>query len=269
VVELSRIEQTVRATAHAGFALADSFRSRMPGLRILIYHQVGSGHSHEMNLPLEVFRRQIDWLQATYEIVGLEEALDRRGDVDADRLVVLTFDDGYADVHRHAFPLLQQRRIPFTLYITTGPTEDPGRFPDWPGEPLSWDQIEEMAASGLMTVGAHTHTHPDLRDADEETVVYEVEESNRLIEERLGVRPRHFTYTKGWWSPVAGPVIRAGYDTATLGMGDPITPDSDPHQLNRLAVNQSEPFWVWRRKLKTGGVTENRVRRRLHGYRGP
>jgi hypothetical protein len=54
-----------------------------------------------------------------------------------------------------------------------------------------------------------------------------------------------------------------------LGMGEAIGIDSDLHQLHRLAVNQSEPFWAWRRKLQTGGRTENLVRRVWRGNRGP
>lgn len=258
-----------RRGAHSGFALIDAFLSHLAGPRILIYHQVGSGRSHEMNLPVEIFRRQIDWLQSQRDIVSLEDAVVRRGEQGAAKLVVVTFDDGYSDVYRHAFPLLKEQGLPFTLYLTTGPMEHTNDFPDWPGAPLSWDETEEMAESGLMTVGAHTHTHPDLRSVDEAIATYEIEESNRLIEERLGITPRHFTYPKGWWSPTADPLIRRSYDTATLGMGGSITAESDPYKLNRIAVNQSEPFWVWRRKLITGGTTENRVRRKLHRYHGP
>lgn len=260
---------TFRGVAHRAFALADGLLPSRDGPRILIYHQVGSGRSHEMNVPTDKFRRQIDWLQAHHRIVSLEETVELRGDPDAKDLVVLTFDDGYADVFHNAFPLLEDRRLPFTLYLTTGPIEDPAKFADWPGTPLSWEQVRTMAASELMTVGAHTHTHPDLRTVAEATVQWEVERSNVLIEDHLGIRPRHFTYTKGWWSPTADPVIRRTYDTATLGMGDAIGVDSDLHQLHRLPVNQSEPFWVWRRKLQTGGRTENLVRRVWRGYRGP
>lgn len=262
-------KMTFRPAAHRIFALTDGLLPSRDGPRILIYHQVGSGRSHEMNLPTDMFRRQIDWLQTQYRVVGLEQAVERRGDSDAKGLVVLTFDDGYADVYDNAFPLLEDRRLPFTLYLTTGPIEDPASFPDWPGKPLSWEQVKTMAASKLMTVGAHTHSHPDLRIVSEATVQWEVEHSNVLIEDHVGTRPRHFTYTKGWWSPTADPVIRRTYDTATLGMGDAIGVDSDLHQLHRLAVNQSEPFWAWRRKLQTGGRTENLVRRVWRGYRGP
>ena len=79
---------------------------------------------------------------------------------------MLTFDDGFEDVYHNAFPLMKERGLPFTLYLTTNPIEtgeplDP-RYPE--AKPLTWDQINEMAGTGLVTIGAHTHTHPDLQN---------------------------------------------------------------------------------------------------------
>ena len=79
--------------------------------------------------------------------------------------VVLTFDDGFEDVYDNAFPLLRERGIPFVLYLSTLPIEtgEPLNLHYPEARPLMWDQINEMIDSGLVTVGAHTHTHPDLR----------------------------------------------------------------------------------------------------------
>lgn len=222
-----------------------------------------------MNVPVDAFRRQIDWLSARGEILSLEEALRRRGEADSGRYFVITFDDGYADVFDNAFPLLEQRQIPFTLYLTSGPIDAPDDFPQWPGRPLTWDQTKVMAGSGLMTMGAHTHTHPDLRYVDGRAAVEEVELSNELIQHQVGVMPRHFTYPKGWWSPTADPVIRRSYSSATLGMGRSITADSDVFTLHRVSVLRSDGFGVFRRKMVTGGRTEARARRLRHRYTGP
>ncbi|MGH8911687.1 MAG: polysaccharide deacetylase family protein [Acidimicrobiia bacterium] len=259
----------VRRVAQTAFVVADTFQRRLRGPRILIYHQVGSGQSHEMNVTVDAFRRQIDWLEAHGEIVSLEEGCQRREGSDAEHLYVLTFDDGYADVFTNAYPLLEQRRVPFTLYLTSGPTEAPGDFPDWPGTPLTWEQIAIMHGSGLMTLGAHTHTHTDLRHVDLVTATEEIELSNRLIEQRLGELPEHFTYPKGWWSETADPAVRNAYSSATLGMGASITSGSDLYTLNRVPVLASDTLWAFRRKMLTGGRTENRVRRLRHHYTGP
>jgi peptidoglycan/xylan/chitin deacetylase (PgdA/CDA1 family) len=259
----------VRVAAKGVFAAADLLLSGLRGPRILIYHQVGSGRTHEMNVEAESFRRQIDWLQAHGEIVELQEAIKRRGEPNSHRLFVLTFDDGYADLFVNAFPILIKRQLPFTLYLTSGPIENPDHFPNWPGEPLTWDQVVLMRESGLMTVGAHTHTHPDLRFIGESAVVDELDTSNALIAERSGLFPRHFTYPKGWWAPHAHNAVCSRYVTATLGGGESITESSDLHMLNRVPVQRSDVGPLFGSKMRTGGEVEERVRRRLRSYEGP
>jgi peptidoglycan/xylan/chitin deacetylase (PgdA/CDA1 family) len=259
----------LRIAAKSVFAAADLLLPRPRGPRILIYHQVGSGRTHEMNITVDAFRRQLDWLQANGEIVELQEAIKRRGEPKSHRLFVLTFDDGYADLFVNAFPILIERQLRFTLYLTSGPIENPDHFPNWPGEPLTWEDVAVMRDSGLMTVGAHTHTHPDLRTVEKEAVVEELDRSNALISERSGVFPQHFTYPKGWWAQHAHEAVTARYLTATLGSGESITASTDLHMLNRVPVQRSDVGPLFGRKMRGGARIENVLRRRLRGYVGP
>ena len=258
-----------RVAAKTILAAADLVVPVLEGPRILIYHQVGSGRSHEMDIPVATFRRQLDWLQSHGEILALEDALDRRGEPGSHNHFVLTFDDGYEDVYRLAFPIMEQRGLPFTLYLTTGPIERPSDFPTWPGEPLAWQSVRSMMESGLVTVGGHTHRHPDFRQISQGEVADELDRSNDLIADRSGVPPLHFTYPKGWWAPHAHQEVQIRYKTATLGAGQSITGSSDLHLLHRVPVQRSDSGPLFARKMRTGGRTEDRLRRRLRGYEGP
>ena len=221
-----------------------------------------------MEVATETFASQVDYLQAEGSIVPLDDAVSRIGTLGDDRLFVLTFDDGYADVYRNAFPLLVERQIPFTMYVTTLPVEDPSVA--GPGVmPVSWEQLVEMLESGLATIGAHTHAHPDLRLLSADAVASELDESNGLIRERLGVEPRHFAYPKGWWSASAEPGVRNRYETAVLGEGPPNSATTDRHRLYRIAVQKSDGMRFFKRKLATGLVLEDRIRRLVRGYDGP
>lgn len=243
---------------------------RRPGPRLLIYHQVGTNLGREMEVSTELFTAQIDHLTREGHIVSLADAVERTGSANDDRLFVLTFDDGYADFYRNGFGILAERGIPFTLYLTTEPIEDQASAFGHPDAvPLSWDQVAEMAATGLMTIGAHTHTHPDLRFLDRAAVAEELDTSNGLIEERLGVQPRHFAYPKGWWAESAELELRPRYDTAVLGEGPPITPETDPLRLHRIAVQKTDGLRFFKRKLDTGLVLEERIRRVVRRYHGP
>ena len=264
------LDRVVRISIKAAAAAADPLFGRLGGPRLLIYHQIGAELGREMEVPLETFERQLAWLQTNTEIVDLDTAIERRGEPDAHRLTVLTFDDGYDDMYRLAYPRLVAANIPFTLYLTTHPTES--REPLFAGggaEPISWDQVQDMAASGLMTLGAHTHRHPDLSQTDGDTVRADLDASNELIERRLGVRPVHFCYPYGWWSPQAHTQVADLYETATLGSGASFDSDADLLKINRIPVQLADGMFFFTRKVRMGLHLEDRLRRRFNGYDGP
>jgi peptidoglycan/xylan/chitin deacetylase (PgdA/CDA1 family) len=266
----STVKSASRFAAKTAFAAADVVMGSMSGPRILIYHQVGAGLGRQMEVSEKNFVRQIDWIQRNGEVASLGSAIEGRGADHAERSFVLTFDDGYRDVYENAWPVLRDRRLPFTLYLTTNPVES--RIPLTPGgkaEPLQWSQISEMLESGLMTLGAHTHTHSDLSTLDAAGVREEVERSNGLIEQRTGVSARHFTYPWGYWSEEADGVIRECYDTATLGSGPEVTSATDPFLVNRVPVQLSDGMAFFKAKMTGGMRLEDLVRRRITGYKGP
>lgn len=261
---------TVRVGAKAVFALADLVLGRLPGPRILIYHQVGAGLGRQMEVTKEAFRSHLDWLGHHGRVVDLETAISRKDHPDGHSHYVLTFDDGYEDLHRVAFPLLEAARLPFTLYLATHPVES--QEPLTPGgraDPLTWGQIREMLASGLMTLGVHTHRHLDLRKLAEEEIHQELEVSDRLVEERTGVPARHFAYPWGYWSAQADAQVRRRYVSAVLGSGPPNDSRTEPFLLHRIPVQLADGVFFFRRKMRTGLRLEDRVRRRVTGYQGP
>ena len=250
--------------------MADLVLRSPQGPRILIYHQVGVGLGREMEVTQEAFRRQLAWLIAEREIVGLEEAIARWSELDAERLVVLTFDDGYRDTFETAFPMLAEHGLPFTLYLATESVETGQSLgPEAMAEPLTWDQIEEMRESRLLTIGAHTHRHTDLRHSSSQEVEEELATSDRLLKERLGIEVVHFAYPWGYWSAQADPIVRRRYGSAVLG-GSPLSSrPPDPHLIRRFPVQLSDGFAFFRRRLEGGLRLEEQVRRLIRGYSGP
>ena len=107
------------------FSLVSGSAFRRKRLLILCYHGVSMGDeqgSHpEMFLPPATFARRMDMLnQLGCNVLGLDEALTRlRAGNLPPRSVALTFDDGWADFHHEAFPILQKHRFPATVYLTT------------------------------------------------------------------------------------------------------------------------------------------------------
>ncbi len=108
---------------------------------------------------------------------------------------------------------------------------------------MGWDELAKLAADPLVTIGSHTVSHPFLAKCDARTVLSEMTESRRMIEEKLGVRPDHFAYPVG--APdAAGPrefalAAEAGYKTGVTTRAGVIFADHAEHLtgLPRLSVN--------------------------------
>jgi peptidoglycan/xylan/chitin deacetylase (PgdA/CDA1 family) len=85
-------------------------------------------------------------------------------------------------------------------------------------DPLTWEQTAEMARSGLVSIGSHTHTHVILSRCDPPRASEELRESKRIIEGRLAMPCRLFCYPNGRagdFSTVTGALVRAeGYACA-------------------------------------------------------
>jgi poly-beta-1,6-N-acetyl-D-glucosamine N-deacetylase len=107
--------------------------------------------------------------------------------------ILLTFDDGYEGHYTHVLPLLRQYGYPATFAIY------PGKVGTHIGRSsLNWDQLREMAADPLVTIAAHSSTHPpDLTTLPDDRLRYEIVESKRVLEEHLGMTIHHFVYPSG------------------------------------------------------------------------
>jgi len=111
-----------RPPSDTSFRFCRAARSRFA---ILCYHRVGRGGVPVYSgLPPVVFEAQMKYLREHYRMVSLDEVLremsDPRGRAPA---VAITFDDGYADLYEHAFPVLLRYEIPATIFLTVGAIE--------------------------------------------------------------------------------------------------------------------------------------------------
>lgn len=219
------------------------------GTTVLIYHRIGGGTPDERDLPTPEFEAQVETL-AAHRVVALDAALDELAAGDDAAKVVLSFDDGFADVYATAWPLLREAGLPFTLYVTTayldGTMHWPGSTSQHPGPALSWRQLEELAASPLVTIGNHTHTHA----RPEELSAEELDVCSGLLEDRLGIVPAHYCFTWGVPVPAARGLLEARFRSATTGLVGRNRPGTDPLALYRVPVRGSDPLPFFEAKLR-------------------
>jgi peptidoglycan/xylan/chitin deacetylase (PgdA/CDA1 family) len=259
--------QVVKVSA----AAADRLGPRRAGVSILLYHRVGGSSGVELDLPQEAFARQIELIASTGRASTLDDALTALTGPAAPsgaEPIVVTFDDGTADFMDRALPILERFGVPATIYLATDHIERGTPFPH-DGRPLSWSGILDALATGLVTVGSHTHTHRVLARVSAEEAETELNRSCELIEDRLGVSARHFAYPKAVpGSPAAEAVVRARFASAALGGLRPNPYGrTDPFRLRRSAIQASDGMRWFRRKLDGGMALEGTLRTMLNGRR--
>ena len=154
-------KQALKWSVHA----VDRVQPPPPGVVVLIYHRVGGRTPLDVDLPLDRFEAQMEELAASGRVRSLDDALaSLAGPPPARDPVVITFDDGTADFAELAVPVLARHGLPATLYLATRFVDEQVAFPN-DGVPLSWPALADTVATGLVTVGSHTHTHAPARPA--------------------------------------------------------------------------------------------------------
>lgn len=164
--------------------------------------------------------------------------------------VVITFDDGYADFHQHALPVLERHGFAATVFVTTGWLADAG--PEAAGTPLdtmlSWSQVREATAHGVE-IGGHSHSHPQLDQLGDAELRDELTRNRGLLEDRLSTPVTTMAYPYGYSSARVRRAVRAaGYETACAVANrlaaperntSPTPRDDDVLAIPRLTVRMS------------------------------
>ena len=253
-------------------ALSDRLRPPPTGVTILIYHRVGARSPVPVDLPTSLFRDQM--AEVSGRAVSLDTALaclDGSMTPPVPDPVVVTFDDGTADVVEEALPVLAEHRIPALLYVATKFIEDGVDFPD-DGRVASWSALADATRTGWLELGSHTHSHALLDRLPDGQVADELDRSIELIGERTGSTARHFAYPKALaGSPYADAAVRERFASAALGgtHANPIG-TSDPWRLARSPIQVGDAMRWFRAKAGGGLRLEDDIRRlvnrrRYHG----
>lgn len=215
---------------------------------VLCYHRIGG--------PLElgvtrvgrsVFARQMTALaRAGWRTFSLAECARRIHDVGAQyaapvkfgpREFLLTFDDGYASLGEHAYPVLADLGFTATTFLITdyvGKTNTWDVRYTWQRLPhLTWTEVERWRARGFE-FASHAATHRRLTWLDDAAVASELGRSRDALRARLGPEAgRAIAYPFGAVDArIVGLAAQAGYE---LGFGG-VKGNGDALHLARVPV---------------------------------
>lgn len=205
---------------------------------ILSYHRFDDSGG-KMSVSRRQFEEQMAYLkQNGYQVISLSQLIEfLRGEVAIPRRsVVLTIDDGYRSAYRVALPVLRKYGFPATLFV----------YSDFIGAGgVTWDQLKEMQASGLISVQSHSKTHDDLTirleheslDEYRARIADEVDGPAKLLESRLRSPRLSYAYPFGYATKaVVDEVKRAGYQTGVTVRRGANPFFADPYTLRRIMI---------------------------------
>ncbi|RXG96245.1 polysaccharide deacetylase family protein [Bradyrhizobium zhanjiangense] len=196
------------ALAFWRFALQLTGRSPARRLVVIYYHGIPDAYRSKFVRQMESIRRGAKVFPAFH-----------RGSLPAGKAnVAITFDDAYVSVAENALPELASRGFHSTIFV---PTATLGGPPSWTMEEgcpdscefvMPAEQIAKLA-SPLVTLGAHSCTHPRLSRLTLSDARAEIEGSRIELQNLTGQDIRLFSLPYGDHSPSTIELCReAGYE---------------------------------------------------------
>jgi len=226
-----------------------------------MYHSIGEREEgrhpyYETNTSPQVFAQHMKFLHDNgYRAHVVDKAKLFAAPHRNPKSVVITFDDGYADFYRHAFPILMEYGFTATVFVITGLMK-PQRMSFRGTECLTLSEVRELHSQGVE-IASHTVSHHDLRLLKQGEIENELSSSKKFLEDALGVPVKSFAY------PFAFPEVDrrfagrlsdllrdCGYENGVTTILGTARPGANQWLLPRLPVNRWDDLRFFRAKLE-------------------
>lgn len=243
----------------------------MTSLPVLLYHHVGPvvpGTYPTLTVSPERFQRHVRWLARCgfTGIRGVDWLAYRAGQALPAKSIVLTFDDAYADLVKHALPVLRAHNFGATVFVVTGHV----------GGENVWDQADGSSQHRLMTAdqirtwkgrgiefGAHSRNHPDLTTLSDMQMDAEIRGSRDELTAIVGGPIPSFAYPYGRFNDVVLQRVHQAFDVAFSCDEGLNTFSTDVHCLRRTMVQRDDSVLALTCRARLGRYPVERWRARL------
>lgn len=229
--------------------------------KVLMYHRIVDDKSlsnqQDTCLHVDDFERHLTLLnQFGYTPITFRDyKLSSEGKLRLPKKpVILTFDDGYEDVYRLAYPLLKEQGMKAVIFVLGDRSI---RYNSWdansPGiskaRLMNDRQIKELHSQGFE-IGAHTLSHSDLLTMEYSERYNEVYKSKLILEALLNSKIISFSYPYGLVNTeIKDLVEEAGYQFGCSVFSGPAEFGDDLHEIRRIAIHNSTTAWGFLMRL--------------------
>lgn len=246
-------------------------------LPIVMYHSVlKSRQSKYVIHPDELEHDIIKFKELGYTPVTLREVADwvnHRGNLPT-KPMVITFDDGHYNNLHYALPILKKHDCKAVINIVTSfsrfSSETPGEANNPTYSYLTWDNICELNASGIIEIGNHTHAMHKFKprygiaqvggenvDEYKKAIREDMEKANDYLTQKCGIpRPITFAYPFGKYTKEGREVLQELGFEAILTCNEGIT------QIRR---GDPQSLFTLKRYNRSGNVSHEKFIKKVFG----
>lgn len=239
-----------------------------PYIPILSYHRVVAGLNSPFCTSPDEFRRQMQWFKDNdYRGVTIAEAVAQRAGRSwlNFKAFTLTFDHGYADNYRNAFPILKEFHVPAHFFVIPdlidskqmaplpgGVNTDPER-----DRLMSWDEVATLkeAREATMEIGTMPASGQDLLPLAPAAALEEITRARDSIRGFVGFNPDYFALPAGPPPEALKAALKdAGFKGAVY------TPEGktggfDRYSLRRIRIQSGLSDKAWKFKISEAADT--------------
>lgn len=201
---------------------------------VLCYHKFSpKASTNKIDISAETFDRQMAYLKNNgYNVITLKQFLDfiEYRQRPPKKSVLITIDDGWKSTKTIAYPILKKYGFSAVLFVYAELMKSkPNSIT------LSWDDLKEMAASGVIEIESHTVSHSDLTKIPDDKILRELKDSRRIIKEKTGIESYFLAYPYGNFNEkVAAAMKSLGYKA-----GFTVIKGSNAFFYNNLSLSRS------------------------------
>ena len=206
-----------------------------PGVSVFMYHRFGENKYPSTNVSEKQFLSHIDYvLKNKIKILSLEEIIETldRNEKFNEKAIAFSVDDAYSSFYKIAWPLLREKNIPVTLFVSTDIIDKKTKGY------MTWSEIKQFIDEG-GSVGQHTSTHLHMPLHNISDIKKDILDSHKSWIKNIGFIPKLFAYPYGETSNKVIEILKEFDISHAFGQHSGVISSFDNHYyLPRFSLNE-------------------------------
>lgn len=228
---------------------------------VIMYHRVINSKKDEgiygTYIYEDIFIKHMQYLKDNnYDVITFEDLKKigwRNRFQKNKKYIILTFDDGYEDNYKIAFPILKKFNFKACIFLMASST-----YNEWDVKDgnemkfslMSEEMIKEMQDYGIE-FGAHTFNHPKLNEISKKEIEHQILDSKKILEEKINKKIITFAYPYGILNDYAKKIVaKSKFDFGLATDSGGLSLSEDLYQIRRIAIFPNTNLFKFKRKVK-------------------